>query len=268
MSLFNFDEPMLLSFFAVLVRYSVLIAVLPITGDKAVPGPAKVLMAFTATVAIFPALMSSGQIRPGDALIWGSSAAGIARTVGLEAMFGLVLGYVARLAFDAISLGSNLVGGFMGFAMASAYDPHQETQTQVVAEIQMAIAMLVFLVLDGHHTMLRASLASYDVVGLGQAGFGDVLGRRLTEITGMVISFGLQLAAPVAISIFAVNVAFGVMAKAMPQMNILVLSFGVTALVGLIVMFLGIPEFQGASAEILSHMSGWMEAAKKAMGGR
>jgi flagellar biosynthetic protein FliR len=268
MSLFNFDEPMMLSFFAVLVRYGTLVAVLPLTGDKMVPAPAKVLLALTATIAIFPALMSSGQVKPGDALIWGATAGGIVRTVGMEALFGAALGYTSRLAFDAISFGSNLTGTFMGFAMASAYDPHHENQTQVVAEIQMALAMLVFLALDGHHAMLRASLASYDVVGLGQAGFGDLLGRRLTEITSLVIRFGIQLAAPVAVSIFAVNVAFGVMAKAMPQLNVLVLSFAVTSLVGLAVMFFGMPEFQGASAEVLARMVDWIEAVKAALGGR
>lgn len=268
MSLFNFDEPMLLSFFAVLVRYGTLVAVLPLTGDKMVPGPAKVLLAMTATIAIFPALMKSGQVRPGDALVWGATAGGIVRVVGLEALFGACLGYVAKLAFDAISFGANLAGTFMGFAMASAYDPHQEAQTQVVAEIQMALAMLVFLAVDGHHLMLRASLASYDVVGLGQATFGELLGNRLTEMTGLVIRFGIQLAAPVAVSIFAVNVAFGVLAKAMPQLNVLVLSFAVTALVGLAVMFLGMPEFQGVAAEITGRMGDWLEGAKQAMGGR
>lgn len=268
MSLFNFDEPMLLCFFAVLVRYGTLMAVLPITGDKVVPAPVKVLLALAATVAIFPGLMATGQVKPGEALLWGATAGGIVRTVGMEAAFGLVLGYTAKLAFDAISFGANLTGTFMGFAMASAYDPHQETQSQVVAEIQMALVMLLFLALDGHHLMLRASLASYDVVGLGQAGLGELLARRLTEITGLVVRFGIQLAAPVAVSIFAVNVVFGIMSKAMPQLNVLVLSFAVTALVGLAVMFLGMPEFLAAAGDVLGRMTEWLEAVKAAMGGR
>ena len=59
-----------------------------------------------------------------------------------------------------------------------------------------------------------------------------------------MIKFGLQLAAPVAVCMFAVNVAFGVLAKAMPQLNILVLSFAVRALVGLVVMFLRFRSFR------------------------
>ena len=94
-------------------------------------------------------------------------------------VIGLVLGFTARLVFDTINFGSNLIGYFMGFATASIYDASQETQTQVVAEIHMAIAMLIFLAMDGHHLMLKASLNSYQVVGLGQASIGTLFAQKL-----------------------------------------------------------------------------------------
>ncbi len=265
MSLFNFSEPELLCFFAVLVRYGTLIAVLPITGDRFVPAPAKVLLALAISMAMFPALMSSGQVRAVDAVRWGSTAGSLLGTVALEALFGLTLGFVARMAFDTISFGANLAGTFMGFAMATHFDPHQESQSQVVAEIQMALATLAFLAMDGHHLMLRASLDSYRIVGVGAAGMNAAVASKLTELTGHVIAFGIQLAAPVAVALFAVNVVFGVMAKAMPNMNVLVISFAVTALVGLMVMLIGIPEFQGAASEVMGRVGEWMESVARAM---
>ena len=73
----------------------------------------------------------------------------------------------------------------MGFSTASTYDPHQESQTQVVAQIQMAIAMLLFLALDGHHLMLRASLESYRIVGVGGlAGFVQYRNERRVQRSG------------------------------------------------------------------------------------
>lgn len=261
-----------MSFFAVLVRFGVVFAVLPVIGDRNVPGPLKILFAVSVTIALFPTLLKTGQIKPGNAATWASSPSGIASTVGFEALVGLALGYVAKMSFETINFGSNLVGNFMGFASASTYDPHQESQTQVVAEIQMAIAMLLFLAIDGHHLMLRAALESYRVVGLGgamavgKAGFGAAFGARIVEMSGEVIKFGILLASPVAVSLFAVNVAFGVLAKAMPQLNILVLSFAVTALVGLIVMLISIPEFQGVTEIILGKMSEWMEKIALAIG--
>lgn len=277
MGLFNFSQEEMLSFFAVLVRYSVLVSVLPFVGDRFVPGPVKVLLALAMTLVLFPMLVARGQIHPTLALTWGASTGGIAGVIATEVMVGLVLGYVSRFIFDTINFGGNLVGTFMGFASASTFDPHQETQTQIVAELQMAIAMLIFLAVDGHHLMLRASLDSYKILGLGgmggaatngvlvNGGFNAAFGEKIVEISGHVIKFGIQLAAPVAISLFAVNVAFGVMAKTMPQLNILVLSFAVSALVGLLVLFLSVGEYTGAVASVFERTGVWLESVMMAM---
>ncbi|MEK6579902.1 MAG: flagellar biosynthetic protein FliR [Bdellovibrionota bacterium] len=273
MSLFNFNQEEMFSFFVVLVRFGVLCTVLPFIGDRFVPGPVKVLFALCVSFALFPALVSGRQIRPSDSHVWAASAGGIVGMIGVEAVFALILGYTARLVFDTVNLGSNLMGNFMGFAMASTYDPHQESQTEVVAEFQMAIAMLLFLAIDGHHLLLRASLDSYRIVGMGglaaigNGGFGPLFSEKIIELTGQVFRLGIQLAAPVAIALFAVNVAFGVFAKAMPQLNVFVLSFAVSAVVGLIVMFLCIPEFQSAVISIFEHTEEWMNVIMRSIAG-
>lgn len=270
-SFFNFDLAEILSFFAVLIRYSILVAILPFIGDRFVPTLVKVLIALSFTIALFPALVARGLVHPAEAWKWGQTAGGIAGTIGSEVLFALVVGFIARLSFEAVSFGGNLVGSFMGFSIASTYDPHQESQTQVVAEIQMAIAMLAFLALDGHHLMLGAALNSYKIMGLGGlahapgGGFNAGLVARLLDVTGQVIRSGIQLGAPVAIALFAVNIAFGVMSKAMPQLNILVLSFAVSAIVGLAVMFLSVPEFVETSAGMLGRVGDWMNGAMLAM---
>ena len=267
MSIFNFNQAEMMTFFAVLVRYSVLFAVLPFVGDRTIPMPVKVLLSLAVTIALFPALVSSGAVHPGEALVWSATASGIVSTITLEVLFALALGFTARLAFDAISFGGNLVGNFMGFASASTYDPHQESQTQLIAQIQMAIAMLIFLVMDGHHLMLRAALDSYRIVGLGalKINLGPKFIQTLVQMSGQVIRFGIEIAAPVAISLFAVNVAFGVMAKAMPQLNILVLSLAASALVGMLVMLLTMPEFQGLVGNIVGRVGDSMEAVMMAL---
>jgi flagellar biosynthetic protein FliR len=273
MGLFSWNQEEIFSFFAVLIRYSVLFSVLPFVGDKVVPVPVKVLMALAISFSMFPSLVSTGAIRPGDSIVWASTTSGIVGVVVFEALFGLLMGFTAKLAFDAINFGGTLVGHFMGFAAASTYNPHFEQETQVVSDLQLAFAMLIFLAVDGHHLMLQTTLDSYRMIGLGgmgalaNAGTAALVGQRLVELTGQVIQFGLLLAAPIAVSMFAVNVAFGVLAKAMPQLNILGLSFAVTALIGLFVIFVTLPEFYGASENILARMSDWMLLVMKAVKG-
>jgi flagellar biosynthetic protein FliR len=267
-SIFNFNLEELLTFCGVLIRYSILFSILPFIGDKMIPAPVKVLLSLSVSVVLFPSLLASGKVNPRDALVWGSTASGIMGTIALEVLFALCLGFSARLVFDGISFGANLVGNFMGFASASIYDPHQETHTEIIAHLQNTIAMLVFLSLDGHHLMLRAALDSYRFVGLGKMTLQNNLGQRLVALTGEVFQFGLQIAAPVAISLFAVNIVFGVLSKAMPQLNVFMLSGAVTALLGFIVMWISVPEFQGEVAVIFGKIGDWMQGVMMALGSR
>ncbi len=266
--LFQFSPEELYCFFAVLVRISVLLAILPIFGDKVVPAPVKILLSLATTLAIFPGLVRQGVVRPADAVIWGATTFGIVRTIGQEILVGLALGFTAKLVFDAIHIGANLVSNMMGFSMASVYDPHHETQTTVVAEIQVVISMLAFLALDGHYLMLNAALDSFRFCGLGEAGVTELMQSRLIEMTGTVLKFGVQLGAPVTLVMFGVNVVFGVFAKTMPQMNILVLSLGISSFTGLVVMMLTAPEFITVATNILSRSEDWMQGMLVAMAGR
>jgi flagellar biosynthetic protein FliR len=216
---------------------------------------------------LYPALVKTGQVKPSDAVIWGSTTGGMIGTIGMEAVFGLVLGFTARIAFDAINFGSNLVGNLMGYGAASMFDPHHETQTQVVAELLMGIAMLLFLALDGHHLMLRAALESYRLVGVGVLSFGPRFIELWMQITAQTIFLGIQIAAPVAIIFFAINLIFGLMAKSMPQMNVLVLSFAVTSLLGMLILMTSLSQFGSICATVFEGMSDWMVAIGASMRG-
>lgn len=263
--LFQFSPEELFSFFAVLVRVSVLLALIPIFGDKVIPAPVKVLLSLAVTLAIFPGLIKQGVVRPGDAVIWAASSWGIMKTILQEILVGVVLGYTARLVFDAIHVGASLISNMMGFAMASVYDPHHETQTTVIAEIQVAIAMLGFLALDGHHLLLHGALDSYRFCGIGEAGLNGMVQSRLIEMTGTVLKFGIQLGAPITLVMFGVNVAFGVFSKALPQMNVLVLSLGISAFAGMLVLMLSAPEFQTVAANVMGRTEDWMQGMLVAM---
>lgn len=264
-NLLNFTQEEVLTFFAVLARFSTLVVVLPFVGEKIIPAPVKVLLALSISVILYPILVSNGSVDPREAIQWGASASGLIGTIGLEILFGLALGFIAKLVFEAISIGGDLAGTFMGFASASQFDPHQETQTQVVSKFLMALAFLLFITLDGHHLMLHAALNSYDIVGLGKVHLGASFAAALLELSSHVIQVGLQLAAPMALSLFTINIVYGVMAKAMPQLNVLILSFAVSALVGLVVLFVSLPEFNGVTSHLLSSVGDRMYFMMKQM---
>ncbi len=261
----SFSIAEILLFFAVLVRMSVMVAIVPFLGDRTVPTPVKILFSLAVTFSLFPTLIHLDYIHVDEAARWGMTTSGIVGTTFMEVVAGLVLGFSARLIFEAISFGANLAGTFMGFSMANIYDPHMETQSQVFAQLQMAIAMLLFIILDGHHFMIRAMVDSFRIAGIGHINMGSALSDRLVAFTTEVIRFGVQVGAPVGISIFAVNIVFGVLSKAMPQLNVLSMSFAVTILIGLVATWISMPEFGSVVASLIDHMDIWMRQAAKAM---
>lgn len=268
MSLFNVNVAELLTFFAVLVRFSVLFSVLPFIGDRVVATPIKVLLSLATSMALFPALVSSGSVRVREAWAWSETPARLIFTLGLEVVMGLALGFVARLIFQCISMGANLAGNFMGFSAASQYDPHQESQSEIVAQVQTTLAMLLFLALDAHHLMVRAALGSYEIVGLGRAQFATEFNQNLIHLSSQVLTCAIQMAAPVAVVLFTVNVIFGVLSKAVPQLNVMVISMGASALVGLLVFLLNLGGFREDVVSLYSQMGQWMEGTLHSMAPR
>jgi flagellar biosynthesis protein FliR len=154
----------------------------------------------------------------------------------------------------AIQIGGDIIGNFMGFSAASQFDANQQSQSQVVERLLYTLMVLVFLAVNGHHLMLMAVMKSYEVVGIGQASISGNFAQRLVEFSSSMIRLGMQLAAPMAFSIFVINLIYGVFAKALPQMNILILSLSVSAFVGLFVLLVSLPQFQSTSTELFSRI--------------
>lgn len=266
--LFNFDADEMMSFFCVLVRISTFMVILPFFGDRTIPPPAKVLLSLALSVAIFPSLVARGWIQPAQASVWASQTSTLVSTVVMEAVFGLIMGYIARLIFDGLQMGGEIMGNLMGLSAASQYDPFQESQAQVLSQFQMAIAMLLFLVLDGHHLMLQGLVDSYRVVTLGGAKFTAQSSAALIAAGGQALRIAVQIAAPMIAATFFVNIIYGVMAKAMPQMNILVASFSISAIVGLVVMFLSVGVFHDTASAVFLRMGEDLGVLAKAMSGK
>ncbi len=240
MSVFNFSEFEILLFFAALVRVSVLFMLLPIFGDNNIPGTVKILFPFALTLMLFPVLKAGvPAVHPSDM----QSNIGIILVVAKEAAVGLIMGFVAKMFFDALSFGFAFVGMQMGFTMASMYDHHSEANMPVISQVIMIFATLLFLGLDGHHMLIRAMVESFRLVPIGGLIFSKVIGGFVMDAAVQIFWIAVKLSAPMALVIFLANTAFGIIAKAVPQINVLVVSFSVNILVGFFVLFLTLPVF-------------------------
>lgn len=234
----------LLCFFMVLMRMSTLILLLPIFGDRTVPGPVKILLSISFSAILFPILKASGAVSLSDALVWSETTGRLLLTVGSEILVGLAVGFASQLIFHAIQVAGDFIAQYMGLSMASLYDPHTESQTMAMGQMIGALAMLTFLALDGHHILLRAMIETFNLIPQGHLVINDAFKNSLVSLVGNTVLFGIQLSAPMAACMLLVNIVYGVIGKALPQLNILTLSMASSALIGGLVLLITYPSVQ------------------------
>ncbi len=121
----------------------------------------------------------------------------------------------------------------MGFAIANVMDPESGAQTPIVAHMGYWIAILVFLLLNGHHILLKTLADSFSIVEVGSFGFRDGLFQNILEASGDMFTLAIKFGAPAIAALLFTSAAFGIVAKVVPQMNILIVAFPLKIVVGL-----------------------------------
>ena len=171
-----------------------------------------------------------------------------------EILCGAALGMAAALVFNAIEQGGVLIGRQMGFAMASILDPSTGQQTQPFGVYLEVVFTMLFLGAGGHHLLLQLIGRSYQVLPPGgEIDFGVLASGVLTAGSTMLV-FALKLAAPVLAGFLILAVVLGVLARVLPEMNILMTSLPLRVLVGLMLAAAMVPLLQSFTEDL----AGWL----------
>ncbi len=215
-------------FLLCLARVGALLGALPVFGGGQTPARLLAGLAVLLTLAVFPVLepfLPRQQLQP----------AGLALLVGQEALFGIMVGLVARLIFTAVEFGGTVVGYQMGFAAANVFDPQNQRQISLISQFQNIFAMMLFLALDMHHLFLRALVHSYRLLPPGEFDFAAGV-PYLMQLTGAMFVLGIKFSAPILAVLLLSGFVLGIMARVFPQMNVFLLSFPINIGVAFLVI--------------------------------
>jgi flagellar biosynthetic protein FliR len=155
-----------------------------------------------------------------------------------EMMIGFILALSLRLIMTAAQVMGQLVGFQMGFAVANVVDPMSGAQVSVLAQFAYLVTVLVFLGVGGHLALIRALADSFTLVPPGGFGLSQNLLTRMMDLTAMMFSLAVRIGAPLIGALLFTQVTMGILAKTVPQMNILMVGFPLTISVGLIFLSL------------------------------
>lgn len=217
------------------IRIAAFVGAAPIFGTRNVPARAKLIIAVSLTIMVVPILPKVQYVDP-------LSLAGAVITIH-QVLVGLMLGFIVTLVFSALIIGGQSVAQLMGLGFASMMDPQNGVSVPVVGQFYTVLATIIFLILNGHLILIDTLVGSFKTIPIEHY---SLLPEKLWEIvlwSKWMFVAALVIALPAITALLLVNVAFGVMTRASPQLNIFAVGFPITILLGFVAMLVTIPYF-------------------------
>lgn len=217
----------------ILVRISCFVSVAPFFGTRNVPNRVKVGLSVFISLLIYGFVDQEG--------IGYTGLFGYAVIVLKEGITGLLMGFVANICNSIILFAGNIIDMDIGLSMATEFDPINNTQATITGTLYQYFILMLLVVTNMHHYILRALADSYQVVPVGGQVFdwNSMLGTMTQFMTDMfIIAFRIFL--PIFACIMILNCILGIMAKVAPQMNMFAVGMQMKILVGFLVLLVTI----------------------------
>lgn len=227
----QFLADMLLPF----MRISGMFATMVGLSAKTVPMSVKSLLTMFLTLLIIP-IIPPVQL---DELV----SAGTFVLVIQQVIIGVALGFISNMVLNTFVLAGQVVAMQTGLGFASIVDPVNGISVPAVGQFYLILATLLFWALDGHLAMIRMVVMSFDAFPIGQAWLQPEQFRAIAHWAGWMFVSALTVSLAPIVSLLIVNLAFGVMTKAAPQLNIFSLGFTIAQIMGLIIMWMTMDNF-------------------------
>lgn len=239
----------MMSFLLIFVRMTGIFVIAPIFGRKNMPTYFKIGFAFMLSLI----LVNTGKF---SVSISYNNIYSYALLIIQEFTVGVILGYVAYLIFSAIYFAGQIIDVQIGFGMVNVIDPMNSTQIPVTANFYYIFAMLIFLLMNGQHMLIKAVYDSYNAIPPGTLGFdSSALLENITRLVKNMMIMGLKISAPIIAAVLVADVALGIIVKTIPQINVFVAGLPIKILVGLIIMLLMIPLFVVIIEAMINNMN-------------
>ncbi len=218
----------------------------PIFNSRAFPVRARVGLAFMVALCAQATLAT----QPVVALNATAGLGALVQQVGI----GMTIGFAVRLVFASVELAGELVGLQMGLNFAAFFDPMSNAQTSAVSRFLGNIAVLLFIAINGHLTVLMAIVKSFDTFPVGGSVFDALTRLRMHELGTDLFASALWIALPMIGLLLFVNLVLGVISRVAPQMNIYAIGFPVTLTTGLAGIALVLPMMEQPLLQLMERM--------------
>ncbi|MCH6255841.1 flagellar biosynthetic protein FliR [Puniceicoccaceae bacterium K14] len=213
-------------FMLVLMRITGLMLFVPLFAHSSIPVIARVGFASAFALMVFP-MVEFEYVLPnslGLLILW----------MAKELIVGLCMGLAVRMLFFMLDLAAHVLTVEIGLMPGAEFNP-SSGGFNPLGSIMYFFGMMLFL-MGSEYDILRTYINSYQVAPIGYLGVNAYSAETIVLRSVGVFKIGILIAAPVIAVNFLVNLVFAVLGKAVPKLNVFILSFSVRIICGTTVL--------------------------------
>ncbi|MBD9416534.1 flagellar type III secretion system protein FliR [Pseudomonas sp. PDM16] len=217
-----------------LFRIASMLMVMPVIGTQLVPIRVRLYLSLAICVVLAPTLPPMPQV---DAVSLQAML-----LIGEQVLVGVMFGFMLQLYFHLFTVAGQIIAMQMGLGFASMVDPANGVSVPVLGQFLLMLVTLLFLAMNGHLVVFEVLAESFVTLPVGEGLSLDHYWTLAGKLT-WVIAAGLLMALPVITALLIINLAFGVMTRAAPQLNIFSIGFPLTLVLGMFIFWVGLSDF-------------------------
>jgi flagellar biosynthesis protein FliR len=203
------------------VRLLAFLLVAPPFANASVPIRVKIGLSAVLALVVTPSLTVP------EAMV---DTAGLLTGVVFQAAIGISMGFAIMVMFAAVQSAGALIDYSAALSSATIFDPFSSSGLSPMARLHQILATLLLFSSGGYLLFLAGVMRSFQAAPLGGLELGGVA-STLTRSLGDFFVAALQIGLPLIAALFMAELLLGLLAKAAPQMNLLVVGFGVKSLI-------------------------------------
>ncbi|MGH7661501.1 MAG: flagellar biosynthetic protein FliR [Vulcanimicrobiaceae bacterium] len=232
LNVFGLHTAQLETFFLIWVRCSTMLMIMPVFGTAQIPVMVRVALGLMVSFVIYPTVPAMQPLSDFDAL---------AIALISQVVIGILFGFVTQMVFMGVQFAGEMVDIQIGFAVANVINPASQQQVTIIGELQLAFATLIFLISNSHLLFFRGIGGSFALLPLPWINITIATQHSIITFFTQALLIVFSVAAPIAITLFLVNIALAFLARVAPQMNIFVIGFPLQITVGLVMLIISLP---------------------------
>ncbi len=168
-----------------------------------------------------------------------------------EVLIGVAIGFCLQMIFDALIIAGQTIAMSMGLGLATMVDPQRGISVPVISQFFVILGLLIFLALGGHLATLRLIADSFEILPARSAAWAAEGAWTVAAWGSQMFAGALRIALPAATALLIANIAFGVMSRAAPTLNLFAVGLPAGLLIGFLLLLLNIGHLSTLLAEFL-----------------